>query len=256
MPAATLEALEEKILARKWFYEFTLPSGRKTEMYVPADLAQIHTTRLQMLFAVLDPLFAGRWQETTCLDIASHEGFFASQVAARGCKEVLGLDARAEHVKNALLIRDVYGLQNLNFEIGDVRSINPETSTPADILVMFGLIYHLENPLQALRLAAKMTKRVCLVETQVTPNITGMADWGACYSKKPMLGTFTIIDELDEIDRPESSVTGLSLCPSTEAVLFTLKRYGFTRAEVVPVPPGGYEQLASGNRVVVAAYKD
>jgi hypothetical protein len=256
MPSVTLDALEEKILARKWFYEFLLPSGRKTEMYVPAELAKIHTTRLQMLFSVLDPLFTGRWQENTVLDIASHEGFFASHLAARGCLEVLGLDARPEHVQNAGLIRDVYGLRNLNFEVGDVRTINPDTSTPADILVMFGLIYHLENPLQALRLAAKMTRKVCLIETQVTPNISGMADWGACYAKKPMLGTFTIIDEIDEVDRPESSVTGLSLCPSTEAVLFTLKRYGFRRAEVVPVPAGGYEQLASGNRVVVAAYKD
>jgi hypothetical protein len=256
MSTAALASLEEKVLARKWFYEFNLPSGRKTEMYVPPALAHIHTTRLQMLFSVLDPMFAGSWQDATCLDIASHEGFFASHLAARGCKEVLGLDARPEHIQNATLIRDVYNLHNLSFELADVRTIDPATSTPADIVIMFGLIYHLENPIQAMRLAAMMTKKVCLLETQVTPNISGMADWGACCSKKEMMGTFTIIDEIDEVDRPESSVSGLSLCPSKEAVLYTFKRFGFSRVEVVPVPPGGYEQLASGNRIVVAAYKD
>ncbi|NTV53621.1 MAG: methyltransferase domain-containing protein [Candidatus Firestonebacteria bacterium] len=256
MSALATESVEEKILSRKWFYEFKLPSGRKTEMYIPRAMAEIHDTRLSMLFSVLDPMFEGRWQETSCLDIASHEGFFASRMAARGCREVLGLDARPEHVTHATWIKEAYGYNNLSFQVADVRTINAETSTPADIVVMFGLIYHLENPVQALHLAAKLTKKVCLVETQVTPNISGMADWGACHAKKEMLGTFTIIDEMAETDRPEASVSGISLCPSKEAVMWLMRRFGFSRVEVVAPPLLGYEQLVSGNRIIVAGYKD
>jgi hypothetical protein len=33
-------------------------------------------------------------------------------------------------------------------------------------------------------------------------------------------------------------------------------KLGFSRVERVPVPPGGYEQLASGKRVMVVGYVD
>lgn len=250
------EDLENKILARRWFYEFTLPSGRKTELYIPPSVAEIHTTRLQMILSVLDPLFDGRWDRTTCIDIASHEGFFASHLAARGCREVLGIEARPEHVQHATMIRDVFGLKNLKFQVADVRTIDLATSTPADIVTMLGLIYHLENPIQALRVAAQLTKRVCLVETQVTPNFAGMIDWGAAIWKKEMMGTFSVIDETAETDRPEASVSGICLCPSREALLWIMTRLGFSRVVVVPAPPNGYEQLVSGHRILVAGYKD
>ena len=44
---------------------------------------------------------------------------------------------------------------------------------------MLGLLYHVENPVGALRLARALTRRACVIETQVTPNMTGVVDWGA-----------------------------------------------------------------------------
>ncbi len=36
--------------ARRWFYEFDLPDGTTTPSYLPPGVAQIHTTRLAMLW--------------------------------------------------------------------------------------------------------------------------------------------------------------------------------------------------------------
>jgi hypothetical protein len=43
------QQLEEKILGRKWFYNFKLPSGKITESYLPEFALPIHTTRSQMM---------------------------------------------------------------------------------------------------------------------------------------------------------------------------------------------------------------
>ncbi|HEV8581149.1 MAG TPA: hypothetical protein VGX68_18955 [Thermoanaerobaculia bacterium] len=36
------QPLEDKILEREWFYEFELPSGKKTKSYLPEDVRSIH----------------------------------------------------------------------------------------------------------------------------------------------------------------------------------------------------------------------
>ena len=42
--------------------------------------------------------------------------------------------------------------------------------------------------------------------------------------------------------------------PSLEALLWVLRKVGFERAEVLPVPADGYGQLRYGKRAMVAAY--
>ena len=114
------EALEEKILNREWFYEFRLPSGRKTKSYLPNQIQPIHRTRERMMFDYLEQTVGDRWSKLRCLDMACHEGYFALQLALRGCGEVLGIDAREENVAHATLMRDLHGLQNLGFKCGNV----------------------------------------------------------------------------------------------------------------------------------------
>jgi tRNA (mo5U34)-methyltransferase len=254
MPNAIADGLEEKILSKKWFYPFILPSGKTTEMYIPDYLAKIHDTRLSMMWGALEPIFHNSWPNVTCLDIASHEGYFAAHLASKGCRQVMGIDAREDHVAQARLIRDVYGYQNLDFRLGDVREPIPQDLEPADIVLVFGLLYHLENPIGAIRLARALTKKVCLIETQVTPNLSGVVEWGHCTYHKQIRGAFTVIDEVDEVERPEASVSGISLVPSVESLVWILRRFNFAQVRLVPVPVDGYEQLVTGNRVMLAAY--
>jgi ubiquinone/menaquinone biosynthesis C-methylase UbiE len=245
---------EEKILEKKWFYRFRLPSGRETEIYIPPHIAEIHDTRLAMMFAALDPLFGGRWADVSCIDVACHEGFFALQLAAKGCRKVLGVDAREEHVRDAKLIRTAYGHRNLEFRHADVRQMDPKDFGTFDVVLMLGLLYHLENPIGALRLAKALTRQVCLIETQVVPNLTGITDRGNYQSQKEIHGSFAIVDQTEELADPESSISGITLYPSKEGLLWVLRKLGFARVEVLPPPQGAYEQLAAGKRIMVAGY--
>jgi hypothetical protein len=173
-----------------------------------------------------------------------------------GARDVLAVDARAEHVADATLIRDALGLSNMRVAQSDVHALSPETQGTFDIVLMLGLIYHLENPVGALRVARALTKRICLVETQIVPGMTGVVDYGSFRFVRPLKGSFGIIDETEETHGPEASTTGICLVPSLEALFWILRKIGFSRVEMLPPPEDAYEQLRYGKRVMVAGYVD
>jgi SAM-dependent methyltransferase len=252
--------LEDEVLARQWFYRFELPSGRHTKSYIPPEVEDIHTTRLAMLLRAVEPVIEGGWAELTAVDLAGHQGYFAGALARQGCADVLVVDIRQEHLDDAHLMARACGLENLRCARHNIDDLDAASLGTFDITVLFGLLYHLENPVGALRLARRLTKKVCVVETQVVPNLSGVVDWGSSlYPPKPMLGTFAIIDESTEVrggGNQETGTSGICLCPSPEAVVWLMRKLGFDRVEIIRPPEGGHEQLAHGKRIVVAGYVD
>ncbi len=248
--------LEARALGRTWFYRFQLPSGRCTESYDNGTFDLIHDTRMQMLEKVLQRGFPSGLGERTAVDLACHQGWFASRLAQAGAARVLGVDARAEHVADATLIRDLCELRNLEFLQSDVHALDAQALGSFDVVLCFGLLYHLENPIGALRTARALCKRVCVVETQVVPGVTGVVDWGSYRFARTLQGCFGLIDESEDVHGPESSTTGICLAPSVEGLEFVLRKVGFDRVERLPVPAGGYEQLLYGKRVMMAAWVD
>jgi len=169
---------------------------------------------------------------------------------------VLAVDARIEHVADASLIRDALNLRNLHVQQSDVHALDPEAVGRFDIVLMLGLIYHLENPVGALRTARALTQRICLVETQVVPGLTGVVDYGSYRFVRPLKGSFGIIDETEETHGPEASTTGICLVPSLEALIWIMRKVGFRRVEILEPPQDAYEQLRYGKRVMVLGTVD
>lgn len=252
----TAHELEARCLSRPWFYPFRLSSGRVTDTYLSPEVALVHQTRRQMLHSAVhavfgDPLPAG----LSAVDLACHEGWFSQQVAAMGFARVRGFDARPDHVADAQLAAAACGFGALEFAHADVHEIDTAATGLSDLVLCLGLIYHLENPVGALRTARALTREggLCLIETQVAPGLTGHIDYGHHTFVKPVVGSFAIVDETDETHGPETSTTGICLVPSIETLLWILRKVGFRHAEVLPVPAGGYEQLVHHKRVMVAA---
>lgn len=248
--------LEARALARPWFYPFRLRSGATTPSYDGGWLDGIHHTRSAMLATALRARFGDTFGQLDAVDLACHQGWFSVQLAQLGFRDVLAVDARAEHIADATLIRDALGLAQVRLLQSDVHAIDSEALGKFDVCLCLGLIYHLENPVGALRVARALTRHVCVVETQVVPNLGGMVDYGSYKFVRPLKGSFGIIDETDDTHGPEASTTGICLVPSTEALCWILRKIGFARVEVLPVPADGYEQLVHGKRVMVAGYVD
>ncbi|MFN9966723.1 MAG: class I SAM-dependent methyltransferase [Lysobacteraceae bacterium] len=252
-PAPDPRGLEADVLARDWFYRFTLPSGAVTGSAHAPDILAIHDTRWAMAQACLRDAFPEGAARASAVDLACHQGWFSLKLREFGFGSVHGIDARQQHVEDARLIASATGADHVAFSRGDVHERAPAIAGTHELVLCFGLLYHLENPVGALRVARALCKRLCLIETQVAPGQTGVVDYGSYRFVKPIEGSFVIVDETDETHGPEASTLGISLIPSLEALHFILRKVGFSKVDVLPVPEDGYEQLRYGKRVVLAA---
>lgn len=246
--------IERQVLEKTWFYRYRLPSGRETVSYDGGKLDAIHATRLAMMDAELARAYPQGLAGRTAVDLACHQGWFTMALAQRGVAKVTGVDARSEHVADSRLIAEALGMRNVEIAQHDVHRVGPAELGTHDVVLCFGLIYHLEDPVGALRVARSLCKGVCLVETQVVPNMSGPVDWGSYEFVKPLKGVFGIIDETYELHGPEMSITGVCLAPSTEGLLWIMEAIGFRDVHVIQPPDGAYEQHRYGKRVMVAGY--
>jgi len=248
-----MSSLIEQARAREWFYAYELPDGSVTPTYHGVDIQAIHDTRWQMLERCFDQQLGADRSGLSALDLASHQGWFAVKMAQAGFGRVEGIDARQAHVDDSSLMADLYGLQGLSFRQGDVHELDPLALGEFDVVLMMGLLYHLENPVGALRTCRALCRKLCLIETQIVPGMTGWVDYGGYQYVRPLRGSFGIIDETGDTHGPEASITGICLVPSLEALLWILEKVGFSEASVLEPPADAYEQLLHHKRVMVAA---
>ena len=245
-----------QLLAREWFYPFQLPGGETTPTYNGGMLDEVHATRLEMMDAALRPVFGGSLAGQSAIDLACHQGYFSSELIQRGADSVVGIDARAEHVQDATDICAAMQFDNFRAEQCDVHALDFDRLGQFDIVLNFGLIYHLEDPIGALRASRKLCRRVCLVETQVVPGVSGWVDWGNYRFVRPLKGSLGIIDEHGETHAPEASTTGICLAPDIPGLLWLMQKVGFDRVELIEPPKNGYEQHVGFKRVMAAGYID
>jgi tRNA (mo5U34)-methyltransferase len=248
-----MSTLIEQAHSREWFYTYDLPDGSTTPTYHGSDIKAIHDTRWQMLESCLDENLGPDRSGLSALDLASHQGWFAVNMARAGFSPVLGVEARQSHVDDSTLIARIYGMDQLAFQTGDIHEQSPEALGQFDVVLMLGLLYHLENPVGALRVCRGLCKKLCIIETQIVPGMTGYVDYGSYQYVRPLHGSFGIIDETGDTHGPEASITGVCLVPSLDALLWLLEKVGFSSATVLEPPEGAYEQLRYHKRVMVAA---
>ena len=253
MPTAgeDMAELEAWALQRDWFYRYKLPSGAHTDGPIP-EITRLHDSRRQSMVAVLERRFGDQLPQIDCIDIASHEGFFSFELARR-TRSVRGIDVRPDSVEAATRMARLQGLPNASFVQGDILDVRPSEFGPADFVLLYGLIYHTEEPLRMLRIAGELARDTLLVETQITGfELSGSLEWGHYKSLKPIEGWFALT--ADDSHR-EGGTTAMTLIPSTNAVIYALRNLGFRQCELIPAPVDEPEQLARGKRAVIVAHR-
>lgn len=241
-----------------WFYAFDLGPLGRTVSALPVEVLPIHDTRLEMVNRAVDRIFTpDELRESVCLDVGCHEGYYAIALARRGARRVVGLDVRAENLRKARFVAAALGLSDIEFREGNAEQIGSETTGTFDLTLFLGILYHLENPMLCLRNLASVTKRACIVETQVIEEVAGETEWGSRMWKQPYRGMLALIDEgAGYRGNTEAGATPLVTCPSPLALEVMLHHAGFPRVEFMVPQPEAYEQLARGKRLMCVAFKD
>ncbi len=122
------------------------------------------------------------------------------------------------------------------------------------MVALLGVIYHLENPMGAFRLARALTRSLCVIQSQVTgfdePISLGYAD-GEVRSAPASFAVHREADE-DTALSPLAAMPGvLSLIPNRQAIVEMALAAGFATAEVLEPPPAA-RQGDLDNVVVLA----
>lgn len=101
----------------------------------------------------------------TAYDFGAGPGWFASRLKDQDL-DVMALEGRED-------VADVGRRRAPGCEFGVLDFDNCATADalpPRDFSLSFGILYHLENPLRALRMMGTMTAKVMLLETMVVPD--------------------------------------------------------------------------------------
>jgi tRNA (mo5U34)-methyltransferase len=236
-----------------WMYRFDLGEGVETALY-DEYLDSIHRTRWQMILPELERTFKDRWARTRVLDSACNEGWFSFEVAKLGAKEVIGFDAREENIRKAELVQAQTGADSVTFAVDNIFDVTPERYGMFDLVLCLGLMYHLEDPMGALRRLRSVASEFCVIETEVA-----RAGVSIAIERGPNVGVVDTPEAIAVIAEPEfkwnplQSVTGIVLVPNLAALKVMMTHAGFRNIRVAEPFPGCASRYADMDRVILFA---
>ena len=139
----------------------------------------------------------------TALDVGAGVGYFTELLAKEGFA-VIGVEGRETNVAVA---RGRFS--HLQFELGDVEAESFPKLGTFDLVLCFGLLYHLENPFRAIRNLERVTGDILLISAATAPG-----------SKASAL----LLGEKNEDDQ---SLTGFATYVTESSLVCMLRAAGF-----------------------------
>ena len=150
---------------------------------------------------------------STAVDAGCGVGFFSQTLAECGLS-TCGFDGRAENVEEARK-----RFSGIPFEQADVETREISQMGQFDLVLCFGLLYHLENPLRAIRNLRAITGKCLVLESMCLPE-------DRCSSLLRQ-----------EPRQDDQSLTEMAFYPSESSLVKMLYRAGFAKVyRVTPLP--------------------
>jgi len=201
-----------------WYHSIELPSGE-----VIQGIQSIEQQRRRIAQFPIPPDLRGK----RVLDIGAWDGWFSFEMERRGAS-VLAIDnARRTRFLKA---RELLG-SRVEYRIADICRVNARELGRFDIVLFFGVLYHLKHPMLALENVCDMATEMAMVESYVT-------DDGSHPDAPPVMEFYETTEFLGQFDN--------WVGPNTSCLLAMCRTAGFARVELRSV---------LGDRGHVACYR-
>ena len=232
-------------------------TDRITTPVLDPELPSIHQTRAELIEGPVRDAITRAGPGARALDLACNEGWFSHLLLEWGAAQVVAVDIRAENIRRAELIRDHFAIpkERLQLIAADVYALTREVLGQFDVVLLLGLVYHVEDPMGLLRRARELTRSLCAIESQLTrqeaPILHG---WGGSNHVEHAPGSFAVRVEADSGSNLLASTPGiLSLVPNRMALEQMARLAGFRETHVATSAPHHNPQYVSGDRGVLLA---
>ena len=100
------------------------------------------------------------------LDIGCAEGFFSFEAERRGAREVIGIDSFPDSVRRFNIVREARQ-SNASAFLMNVYDLTPERLGTFDLVLFYGVFYHLKHPQLALERIRSICTGTMLFQTHV-----------------------------------------------------------------------------------------
>jgi 2-polyprenyl-3-methyl-5-hydroxy-6-metoxy-1,4-benzoquinol methylase len=118
-----------------------------------------------------------RIRGASVLDLGAADGYESRALAMRGARRAVAVEGKQSMFDDAVRAKRELGLENQEVLRLDVRGIDEHALGTFDVVLCFGLLYHLENPFNFLKRVRRVTDGVLLLETHVAPaTLDGLRD--------------------------------------------------------------------------------
>jgi SAM-dependent methyltransferase len=122
--------------------------GREGGPDVP-QAGEANGVKVRRVMQLVADLARKPFRELRILDLGCGEGVYAIEAALRGA-EVVAVDARTQRMDEGRAVALRHGLASVRFEQGDVRRVTRATHGEFDVVLLLGLLYHLDDPVTVL----------------------------------------------------------------------------------------------------------
>ncbi len=103
------------------------------------------------------------------LDVGCAEGFFSFESERRGASEVVAIDSFPDSVRRFNICRDALSSKATAY-LANVYELNPRTFGTFDLVMFYGVLYHLRHPLLALEKILSVCTGTMLMQTATYEN--------------------------------------------------------------------------------------
>jgi SAM-dependent methyltransferase len=137
--------------------------------YTRGDQVYGDEFKVRRAVRLIEDLVRRPWAELRIADLGCNEGLYACEFALRGAS-VVGVEGREGNIAKARFAKEALGLDNLELVHDDVRSLTPERFGSFDVVLCWGLLYHLDTP-ELFRFVEQIRETchgVAIVDTQVS----------------------------------------------------------------------------------------
>ncbi len=111
--------------------------------------------RIRWFFDTIGP---ERVQAARALDLGPLEGAHSYMLEKYGAAEVVGVEANTRALLKCLIVKEILGMSRVRFLCGNCVEYLRSNSTPFDICIASGVLYHMRNPAELIALLSEQCR--------------------------------------------------------------------------------------------------